>query len=159
MEPSTNKQDSLQRSIRALVGEAGTRMGCTTWVCVEGDLDALPTPLTDHTQAVIRAAVHNAVTHARASNLVVEVLLDHAHLTVEVSDDGDGTSAAQTPGHDLASVAASARELGGSFECEPGGPNGTVATWRVPVTSTPPSPRGRRDRKGARHGTKDPHDA
>jgi len=86
---------------------------------------------------IFKELVHNAVRHAAASEVVVEVGREDGQLRVRVRDDGRGfdPAALGSPvgGHGLPSLRRRADSLGGSltFDSAPGA--GTAADLRVPL--------------------------
>lgn len=94
-----------------------------------------PRPLTElvvhHTLRAARELVTNAVKHAAAAAVSVE--LDYtAGLTLTVRDDGLGFAVERTTGYGLPGLRERAVTVGGTFvvASAPGG--GTTAVWRVP---------------------------
>ena len=79
----------------------------------------------------MREAVSNAVRHADASSLTVNVVVDD-ELSIEISDDGCGIPADVT-GSGLTNLRRRAEDAGGSFTVKnaPGG--GTVLKWTAPL--------------------------
>jgi len=82
-------------------------------------------------------ALSNALRHARASRVRVEVHLDDAAVTVAVSDDGDGFDPA-APGLGsrrlgLTSMRERARAVGGALEIDAAPGRGTTVRLRVPA--------------------------
>ena len=100
-----------------------------------GPLSVVDAVLADHAEAVVREAVSNAVRHAHASNLTVNVVVDD-ELSIEVSDDGPGIPADVT-GSGLTNLRQRADSAGGSFTRR-GGAHGWHQTEMVRATTVTP---------------------
>ena len=133
----------LVRSVEDAVSSAERHVR----IRVEGRAGELPGELATPLAVVLNELVQNAVDHAfvpgdgRDGNVVVRVAHDHDEVVVEVADDGVGLPPGFTldasKGLGLSIVHTLVNgELGGSLELL-GGPAGTRATVRVPVTTTP----------------------
>ncbi len=96
-----------------------------------GPLSAVDATLADHAEAVVREAVSNAVRHARATELAIEVRVDN-DLCIEVVDNGRGISGDITESG-LASLRRRAEESGGTFSLENVAGGGTVLRWSAPL--------------------------
>jgi signal transduction histidine kinase len=105
--------------------------GLRTTVQLVGPLSVVDALLADHAEAVVREAVSNAVRHARATTLTVNVTVED-DLRIEVVDDGRGI-AGDITGSGLTNLRKRAEEVGGDFAVAnaPGG--GTVLTWSAPL--------------------------
>lgn len=105
--------------------------GIRTTVQYSGPLSVVDTSLADHAEAVVREAVSNAVRHAQATTLSVNVAVAD-DVTIEVIDNGCGISDEIT-GSGLTNLRHRAEEAGGSFTVEavPGG--GTMLRWSAPL--------------------------
>ena len=80
---------------------------------------------------MVRELLGNAVRHARADRISLEVAVDDRTATVTVDDDGLGVGA-PVRRSGLANLEQKARARGGSFTIERRDP-GTRAIWRVPL--------------------------
>ena len=123
----------LQDAVRQRAEELASAGGVP--IEVRGEVPELPTFVAAHAFRVAGEAMTNAVRHARAERVVVELAGDADHLRVVVTDDGRGLPERARPGsHGLRSMAARAETLGGSFSVEPGpGGCGTVVSLDVPL--------------------------
>ena len=80
---------------------------------------------------VARELLSNAVRHAHADRISIELAADDGWATISVEDDGVGVG--DTPRRSgLDNLDHKARHRGGSFTLESGDP-GTIAVWRVPL--------------------------
>ena len=84
-----------------------------TTVQFVGPLSVVDAGLADHAEAVVREAVSNAVRHANATTLTVNVKVDD-DLTIEVVDNGRGISGDIT-GSGLTNLRRRAEDVGGAF--------------------------------------------
>jgi signal transduction histidine kinase len=134
MEP-TRDAEELGPAIRSLVEGAGRRLGATTQLNIEGDPADLPPVLQHNVTAVLSEAIQNVVLHSGASRLSVQLTITEDLAEVIVADDGTGLPDGPLLGIGLASMAARARELHGTFEITDGVPRGAVVVWRVPLAA------------------------
>ncbi|HYJ54307.1 MAG TPA: GAF domain-containing protein [Mycobacterium sp.] len=118
-----------QRLDEAVAQFAGAEL--RTSVQYVGPLSVVDAVLADHAEAVVREAVSNAVRHAHASNLTVNVVVDD-ELSIEVSDDGPGIPADVT-GSGLTNLRRRAQDVGGEFSVENAPCGGTVLKWSAPL--------------------------
>ena len=96
-----------------------------------GPLSVVDASLADHTEAVVREAVSNAVRHAHATALTVTVKVDDA-LTVEVVDNGCGISE-PTRRSGLTNLHHRAQQVGGTFTVDTPPSGGTLLRWMAPL--------------------------
>jgi signal transduction histidine kinase len=101
-------------------------------VSMAGMVDSVPGNLAEHVEAVVREAVSNAVRHADATNLVVNIAVTDAELRIGVSDDGVGVSGEVTQSG-LRNLRARAVNVGGSFSFTPRDSGGTQLDWVAPL--------------------------
>ncbi|UQB13601.1 GAF domain-containing sensor histidine kinase [Clavibacter nebraskensis] len=87
--------------------------------------------LLDDVEAVVREGLANAVPHADATAVVVEVGCTADATTVRISDDGRGP-AGRTRASGIRNLEARAEALGGSSSLAPQDAGGAVLTWSVP---------------------------
>lgn len=102
-----------------------------TTVQIVGPLSVVDAVLADHAEAVVREAVSNAVRHANATTLAVNIKVED-DLRIEVIDDGQGVPADVT-GSGLTNLGRRAAELGGDFRIERAPSGGTVLRWSAPL--------------------------
>ena len=87
--------------------------------------------LADHAEAVVREAVSNAVRHADATTLTVNVAVGD-DLCIDVVDDGRGIPADIT-GSGLTNLRRRAEDAGGQFSVERLPAGGTHLKWLAPL--------------------------
>ena len=102
-----------------------------TTVQFVGPLSVVDAGLADHAEAVVREAVSNAVRHANATTLTVNVKVDD-DLTIEVVDNGPGISGDIT-GSGLTNLRRRAEDVGGAFTVENVTSGGTLLRWSAPL--------------------------
>ena len=88
----------------------------------------------NHLYRIAQEAIHNAVTHGKASQILVSLVGQAGTLTLSVADNGKGMVRAPTrrDGLGLESMRHRARAAGGFLEIKPRLPRGTVVTCAVP---------------------------
>ncbi|GAB3809223.1 GAF domain-containing sensor histidine kinase [Micromonospora zhanjiangensis] len=124
---------ALRTEIRDAVDLAAESLGFRPELSISGPVDsAVPDAVRPDLLAVLREALSNAVRHARASRVGVDIRVDAGDLTVTVTDDGVGTDPAAARGG-LVNLAERAERHGGVFEVTAGDPGGTVLRWQVPL--------------------------
>jgi signal transduction histidine kinase len=96
-----------------------------------GPLSVIDAALADHAEAVVREAVSNAVRHANATTLTVNVSVDD-DLCIEVIDDGKGIAVDVTPSG-LSNLRQRAEDAGGSFSVDAMPAGGTKLRWCAPL--------------------------
>jgi signal transduction histidine kinase len=102
-----------------------------TTVQYTGPLSVVDAALTDHAEAVLREAVSNAVRHADATTLIVNVTVGD-DLCIDVVDDGKGIPADVT-GSGLTNLRRRAEDAGGHLSIERLPTGGTQLKWCAPL--------------------------
>ena len=119
-----------QRLDEAVAQFAGSDLRTT--VQFVGPLSVVDAALADHTEAVVREAVSNAVRHADAKTLAVTVTVED-DVCVEVIDDGRGLPSDIT-GSGLTNLRHRAHQAGGTFTIEDAPGGGTALRWSAPLS-------------------------
>lgn len=96
-----------------------------------GPLSVVDTVLANHAEAVLREAVSNAVRHANATSLAINVSVED-DVRVEVVDDGVGISGDITESG-LRNLRQRADDAGGEFTVENMPTGGTLLRWSAPL--------------------------
>jgi len=124
---------SLRRRLLDIIAEVTQDGPLSPSVRISGPLDtAVPPKLAEHAEAVVREAVSNAVRHADAATLVVDI--DAAdQLVIEVTDDGIGPPDTNRRSG-LRNLDERARECGGALTLAAADTGGTKLTWAAPLT-------------------------
>lgn len=119
---STRLRQRLDEAVAAFAGQ-----GLRTSVHFVGPLSVVDPTLADHAEAVVREAVSNAVRHAGAHTLAVNVRVED-ELRIEVIDDGCGMPADVTASG-LNNLRARAEEVGGTMTVTDAPDGGTILRW------------------------------
>src|SRR5690606_6953228 len=90
--------------------------------------------LFDDVVGVTRELLSNAIRHAHADRISIEVAVDQGDVVVTVDDDGVGIGDTHRRSG-LDNLTHKAQRRGGTFTLESSG-EGTRAIWRVPLPST-----------------------
>ncbi|MBW0273849.1 histidine kinase [Nocardia sp. MH4] len=123
---------SYRKRLHNIITEMTTDTGLRTTVRLAGPVTVLEPPLSDHVEAVLREALSNAVRHAKATTISIELVV-RDEVTIEVADDGTGLDPDITRRSGLANLAARAEESGGTFTVRPRDGGGTVLRWSAPL--------------------------
>ena len=118
-----------QRITEAVGGFSGA--GVRTGVTFVGPLSVVEPVLADHVEAVVRETVSNAVRHAGAGTVTVNVRVED-DLTVEVFDDGCGMPTDITPSG-LTNLRTRAAAVGGQLRITTAPGGGTAVCWTAPL--------------------------
>ncbi|MFD0259122.1 GAF domain-containing protein [Kitasatospora indigofera] len=122
----------LRSRVVATVDRAAVGLGFAPGLRMDGLLDLqVPPPVADALLAVLQEALSNAVRHARAHRVDVDLSVD-GELSLTVTDDGVGLPEGG-PRSGLANLAERALRLDGSFRAGAGPDGGTRLEWRVPL--------------------------
>jgi signal transduction histidine kinase len=122
---------SLRRRLLDIVAEVTANSELSPSVRISGPLDtAVPDTLAEHAEAVVREAVGNAVRHASATTIVVDIdAVDR--LVIDVSDDGIGLTDITRSG--LRDLEERASASGGSLTLARADAGGLRLTWTAPL--------------------------
>ncbi|HET9783177.1 MAG TPA: ATP-binding protein, partial [Candidatus Dormibacteraeota bacterium] len=93
---------------------------------------ALPGPMALHLVRIVQEAVNNAVLHARATHILIELTAEPNRLMAVVSDDGCGIGPGMTEGTGIFGMRERATILGGRLTVRPRHP-GTTVRVEVPI--------------------------
>jgi two-component system, NarL family, sensor histidine kinase DevS len=118
-----------QRLDEVVAQFAGSQLRTT--VQFAGPLSVVDSGLADHAEAVVREAVSNAVRHADATMLTVNVKVED-DLTIEVIDNGRGMPP-QVTGSGLVNLRRRSQDVGGSFNVDGIPDGGTRLRWSAPL--------------------------
>ncbi len=81
---------SLSTALRALVNDAGAGSALKFELRVDGSAPGLDESVATHLYRIVQEALHNALKHARAHQVSIELELDDERVRLEVRDDGVG---------------------------------------------------------------------
>ncbi|MDH4171719.1 MAG: hypothetical protein OEW42_19220 [Acidimicrobiia bacterium] len=106
-------KDGFGSWLRQLAGMATTRSGPR--IQVTGDLSPLPTSVDRHVRAAAQELLVNALRHASASSIVVEVTRSGRNIRVRTTDDGCGFGGATASGNGQSNLERRAAKFGGGL--------------------------------------------
>lgn len=134
LRPPVWARPQLSTELRALVAELSEPYGVGVGVDVECPPDVPEPPVADHLVAVVKEAVSNALRHAGAENVSVNVACDGDRVIVHVSDDGCGFDPdADHSGFGLGNMARRAATAGGSCTIDSIPNKGTIVRAELPL--------------------------
>lgn len=105
--------------------------GVRTTVQFVGPLSVVDSELADHAEAVVREAVSNAVRHANATEVTVDVRVED-ELGIDIVDNGCGINEPITESG-LANLRHRAEKAGGEFTITNADGGGTALHWSAPL--------------------------
>ena len=125
----------LDERIHTLVA----RMGSAYPTRVELTVEPLAHDAEDEIMLVVTEALSNALRHAHAENVAVELERDEDEIVVTVRDDGEGFDISQpgAGGMGLANMKTRTHGLGGEFTIDSLPGDGTTVSVRIPITWAP----------------------
>ena len=140
--PLEPEPEALAPALRELTRRtqelAAVRCECMT----EGDVRVADPEVAQHLYRIAQEALSNAVRHAKASRIRVELRGTDREFTLQVEDDGVGLPAASPAGGmGLRTMMYRAEILGGELTVAPALVRGTRVTCRVPRSDSEPSTR------------------
>jgi PAS domain S-box-containing protein len=127
------EQTSMRRQIVDVLDQEEEILGFAPQVRFEGPIETLDDARGDAVLAVLREALSNVGRHANARSAELTIRVDD-HVTLLVSDDGDGYPVDAVVGGGTVNLRQRADAFGGTFEVGPGDGRGTILTWSVPLT-------------------------
>ena len=104
-----------------------------------GDVSVADPSVAQQLYRIAQEALSNAVRHAHASRIVVELRGTEAELTLRVEDNGKGIADPHSSGMGLKTMAFRAQVLGGDFAIAARPEGGTCMSCRVPRGKVPPA--------------------
>ncbi len=135
LRPESLEQEGLVAALTKQVAALRTRhdVQVSLTMCAE---PAMPGPLKEALYRIAREALQNAVKHARANQLNIQLLCDPEATLLEVSDDGIGFDPQMPyPGHlGLQSMRERAASFGGTVEILSAPGQGTRVQARIPAS-------------------------
>jgi signal transduction histidine kinase len=138
LEQSKADHGSLRAQILSLAREAAIPLGFEPRVVLEGAIDTgVEEQVGNELLATLREALSNVARHARASHVVVEVVVD-GDVRLSVADDGIGPPPpdVRSDGKGLRNMRERAVRLGGRLELAAAKQGGTVLMWQAPKGPT-----------------------
>ncbi len=135
---STNDVDLLSSRILHTLRHVSRQLPFAPRIVFKGPVDSrVPEDLAHHLLAVVSEGVSNAVRHAQAGDIVVEIEVTGDALSVSVKDDGCGLGIPERRSG-LANMEARALDRHGVFLVEGAPGRGTRFHWSVPLDQEQP---------------------
>jgi signal transduction histidine kinase len=134
LRPPVLEEEGLAAALQARLQAVEGRVGVATTLAVEGD-EALPPAVEAEFERITQEALNNALKHAQARRIAVDLRQDDRNVTLEIADDGVGfdPDAARTHGGlGLRGMAERAARLGGRLVVESRPGEGTRVRVEVP---------------------------
>jgi signal transduction histidine kinase len=130
---STAGTSKLRHRILDAVGELAENEAAPR-LTFSGAVDLLVVgEVADDVMAVVREGLSNAIRHADAEQIEVDVATDGTTVTVTITDDGRGMDPKTDRSSGTANLAERAKRLGGSFSLTAPKGGGTRLNWSVPL--------------------------
>ncbi len=114
----------------------GSQVPCV--LACTGSLELVSSPVAENLVASAREAVSNALRHAGAETVAVEVTVTGDEVALTVGDDGRGLPPGTESTSGMRNIRTRAEQHGGSCDWLPNQPRGTLVRWRSPLA--PPTP-------------------
>jgi two-component system sensor histidine kinase UhpB len=131
--PGTKEFGGLLSALNALVQRSrGLGLTIELWAPQEYKL-SLDSTVSDHLYRIVQEAVTNAVRHAQAQRVMINLSVSELSLLIEVVDDGVGIPEGSKPGFGLHSMGYRADAIGAQLSIGAAQPNGTRVGVRLPV--------------------------
>ncbi|WP_063043084.1 sensor histidine kinase [Nocardia pseudovaccinii] len=131
-ESTSTDAPTLRKRLHGIIAEMIGDSGLRTTIRLAGPVSVLTPPLSEDVEAVLREAVSNAVRHASATTVSVQLRV-RDDVTIEVTDDGVGVPDDLARMSGLANLATRAEQAGGSFSVIKGEHGGTTLRWSAPL--------------------------
>ncbi|MCW5852383.1 MAG: sensor histidine kinase [Anaerolineae bacterium] len=119
--------------VGAIRNFGGQDTGVHFEVTAPAPMPALPAAVEVAAYRIASEACHNVVKHAAATDCQVHIEVSDHHLTLSVSDNGQGMPVDRTGGVGVRSMRERAAELGGTLSIEASETGGTCLTARLPI--------------------------
>ena len=121
----------LRTSLHTVITELTADAPLSSTVRMSGQLDRVPAQIAQHSEAVLRESVSNAVRHSRAAELAVIITVGD-DLIIDVRDDGVGIPDTVTRSG-LDNMQVRAEQVGGACTITPADGGGSRVTWTAPL--------------------------
>jgi signal transduction histidine kinase len=129
----------LRDEVLSTAREAARALGFDPHVTFEGPVDAATSQtVREHLVPTLREALSNAVRHAQATRVAIELAVAGDELTLCVVDNGVGVRDGHHGGRGLGNMTERALALGGRCTLRPAPGGGTVVEWRVSLGASSP---------------------
>ncbi|WP_319524358.1 sensor histidine kinase [uncultured Desulfosarcina sp.] len=138
--PLDTSPNAVEAALRTLARSTQRLSEVACRFIVDGDIRISDPVTAQHLYRIAQEAVSNAVRHARASRIDVELCGNEKEIRLQVTDDGDGLpTALPSAGMGLNTMACRANLLAGAFSVTPAPGGGTCVCCTVPrIMISPP---------------------
>jgi len=131
--------DDLTGAIRELVDRCRLSTNTQVELSIRGTAVRLARPVAEDLLRIVQQAVDNALKHARANSIRIELAFIKKEVRLQIIDDGKGFDVRKArPGVGLIGMRERAREIGGKFVVKSKPGKGTRVEVTVPFS--PPKP-------------------
>lgn len=136
VKPLLAGESSLAETMRRQAEEFSTVAEVPVSVRVAGVEPDLPVATRSAVYRIAQEALANAVRHARASRIDLDLQFDADRLRLELADDGIGFDPLESrPGHGLENIRRRVEELGGSCRVRSAPGRGTTMSVEIPLAA------------------------
>jgi two-component system, LuxR family, sensor kinase FixL len=125
--------DALAPALRALTKRTQEMASVRCEFRATGGVRVSDPEAAQHLYRIAQEALSNAVQHAKADRIAIELRANDGELTLQIQDDGAGVPADIRGGMGLRTMAYRAQIMKGEFAVEPAPGGGTRVTCRVPL--------------------------
>jgi PAS domain S-box-containing protein len=130
-------QGDLANSIREFVARSSSSTKTRVEFSVQGTLRHLDSALEENLLRIAQQATDNALQHARASSVRIELAFDETMVQLTITDDGQGFDVKKAGrGSGLSGMRERAKEIGGKFELKSQPGKGTRVAVKIPRPPT-----------------------
>lgn len=129
----TRARGQLAAELGEVVAAFVVSLGFVPRLVLAGDLEALPDSIGRDVVAVVREGLSNAVRHAQARSMSVQVRVSADRVVVDVEDDGVGMPSAMDRRSGLGNLVERAELNGGTLTTRTRRRGGTIVRWQVPL--------------------------
>ena len=133
LRPAALDELGLEPALRTLVTEVTEAARLQARIAIDLGGTRLPPDIETIAYRVAQEALHNAVKHANARIVAVDVRLHAGTLTLSVADDGRGVDASQPQGYGIVGMRERAALAAGQVEVTQAAGGGTRVTLELPL--------------------------
>ena len=127
LRPPVLEEAGLASALQERLDAVERRQGPEAQLFIEGDLERLPQQVEEELFHITQEALNNALRHAKASNILIRIVVENGSARLSIEDDGRGFNLADTNGgQGLTTMRERAESAGGRFELTSGNGKGTL---------------------------------
>ncbi len=140
LHPLVLEKEGLVAALRARLAAVEGRSGLKTEIHLEGE-QRLPIPIEEELYRIAQEALNNITKHARASNVLIDLMFSGESVCLKIEDDGTGfdlATARSNGGMGLRGIEERAQKIGGTLTIESSPGKGTkiivsIPRWEIPA--------------------------